>query len=276
MVEPLSISFDVNGGTHKITLPEPGNQETRSVFILGLPKGGSTLLNRLMQPLCKHAGLAPFNLPATMRNLGLKPDRWPEGSNDLYLETGYAYVGYRGWPQPGGIPAFASGRTVFLVRDPRDMLVSLYFSQAFSHTPPGQEADEGLAKEFERQRSEAQQQELNDFALENAPRLSKIYQADFEKVDAIEHRVWRYEDVIFEKLTWVDEMLKYLDLDVSANRVAAIVQRNDVRPEAENPSDHIRRVSPGDHRDKLKSETIARLNDVFADFLARYGYRQAT
>jgi hypothetical protein len=35
---------------------------------------------------------------------------------------------------------------------------------------------------------------------------------------------------------------------------------------------HVRHVTPGDFRNKLRPETIARLDEVFAEALARLGY----
>jgi hypothetical protein len=46
----------------------------------------------------------------------------------------------------------------------------------------------------------------------------------------------------------------------------------DVMPEEEKPTAFVRKVRPGDHRDKLDAATIARLNEIFAEEIAKYGY----
>lgn len=46
----------------------------------------------------------------------------------------------------------------------------------------------------------------------------------------------------------------------------------DRRPAQERPDKHVRRVTPGDHREKLQPATIARLNEAFGDVLERFGY----
>jgi hypothetical protein len=86
------------------------------------------------------------------------------------------------------------------------------------------------------------------------------------------HRLYRYEDVIFDKLTWTQDMLDYLKFDVPARLVEAVVARNDIVPDDEAPLEHIRHVTPGDHRHKLQPQTIAALNEVFGGVLERFGY----
>jgi hypothetical protein len=43
-------------------------------------------------------------------------------------------------------------------------------------------------------------------------------------------------------------------------------------PKEENIYSHKRAVKPGNYRDKLKPQTINQLNQVFAEFLNKYGY----
>nr|MBA3810888.1 hypothetical protein [Caulobacteraceae bacterium] len=44
------------------------------------------------------------------------------------------------------------------------------------------------------------------------------------------------------------------------------------RPPVEDPSAHVRKVTPGDHVDKLKPATIAALNTRLAPILRDHGY----
>ena len=46
----------------------------------------------------------------------------------------------------------------------------------------------------------------------------------------------------------------------------------DVIPSKERSDEFVRRVIPGDHRDKLTPTTIDLLNHHFADFLTTFGY----
>jgi len=54
--------------------------------------------------------------------------------------------------------------------------------------------------------------------------------------------------------------------------IAKVAADNDVRPATEEVGKHIRKGAPGDHREKLKPETIDALNAQFRDIGQRYGY----
>lgn len=266
-----TFSFPYKATTQEIEIPEAGG-DGQSVFLLGLPKAGSTLLNRVMRPLCERGGLAPFSLHNEMRGLGVAIQDMPDTVGEIYSATGYAYMGYRGLQSQDQLPAFASGRTVYLVRDPRDMVVSKYFSEAYSHRPPGSVADDKMVKKFEERRQQLQDMDLDDYVLEAGHNTLKAFEATQAELANIEHRVWRYEDIVFDKLDWVQQMLDYLDLKVPAPMVERVVERNDIRPDAEQTDAHVRRVTPGDHRNKLRPKTIEKLNELFAPILERFNY----
>lgn len=235
-----------------------------SIFIVGLVKSGSTLLNRMMRPLCETAGLR-FHSPANdarQRGVELSAADW------TFEPEGQAYGGFRNLPWP--LPDFAANRTVFLARDPRDALTSLYFSVAYSHRPPGSTDGAAMLERFEQRRSEVRAMSIDAFVLEEVAGFARRVEETLGHLRA--HRLYRYEDVIFDKQAWAADMLDYLGLSLPERRVAKIVERNDILPRDEDPRAHIRRVTPGDHREKLQASTIARLDDGLAPLLERLGY----
>ncbi|MEP6967906.1 MAG: hypothetical protein ABI906_07480 [Pseudomonadota bacterium] len=235
-----------------------------SIFIVGLVKSGSTLLNRIMRPLCEGAGLR-FNAPANdarQRGVELSAADW------AFEPEGRAHGGLRNLPWP--LPDFAANRTVFLVRDPRDALTSLYFSMAYSHGPPGSTDGAAMLENFEQRRAKTRAMTIDAFVLEQAAAFARRAEETLGHLPA--HRRYRYEDVIFDKQAWALDMLAYLGLTIPERRVASIVGRNDILPRDEDPQAHVRRVTPGDHREKLQASTIARLDDRLAPLLERFGY----
>jgi hypothetical protein len=152
------------------------------------------------------------------------------------------------------------------------MLTSLYFSLAQSHRPPGLGAGGALAAAFEEKRQEANRIDIDEFALGSARVVAGQYRAVERKLHGIPHKLYRYEDIIFDKLAWTNDMLAYLNLSVRAAVVERAVAKNDVRPEVEDMAQHVRRVVPGDHVEKLKPATIEQLNAQLAPILQTYGY----
>jgi hypothetical protein len=263
-----------DGKTVTLTLPEPGTAP--SAFLVSLPKAGSTLFYRLMQPIANRAGLPYFSLPNELHSIGVPAANVRDGIADVFRPTGYTYGGFRGIERNMVLPDYADGRTVLLVRDPRDMLTSLYFSEAKSHVPPGASASDALLKQFEQRRQRALSMSIDEFALQRAQGLKAAYEGVFAAMDGKAHKLFRYEDVIFAKREWVDAVIAYLGLTVAGQVVANVVAKNDVRPTAEDEGQHIRKVAPGDHLDKLKPETIGALNETFAPVLERFGYARAS
>ena len=72
-------------------------------------------------------------------------------------------------------------------------------------------------------------QGIDAFALQNAESVVGQFRSVKRKLRDIPHRRYRYEDVIFDKLAWVRDMLGYLQLDVASEVVERVVEANDVR-----------------------------------------------
>ena len=260
-------------GRDFIVRMESAENAQPSFFILGLAKAGSTLFNRVMKPIGEAAGYSYFSLRTTLVELGIPPEEVDyEASDPLFVPQGYCYGGFRGLPGDMEIPAFGKSRSVLLVRDPRDMLTSLYFSVAFSHRPPPVEQGSVTAENFIAQRQAALGSTIDEYVLQYAPIVLRGFQTLGRKTDALSPKTYRYEDVIFDKQAWIEDVLNYLDLLVPERLVEKIVRRNDVVPSVEASGEHIRRVTPGDHREKLAPQTISQLNEILDPVLARYGY----
>jgi hypothetical protein len=85
-------------------------------------------------------------------------------------------------------------------------------------------------------------------------------------------RVYRYEDVIFRKEAWLQDMLEFLGIEHKPRWVKQLANRHDLRPEQENPTRHVRQVTPGNFREHFNAETLELLNHQFSDHLLLYDY----
>lgn len=266
-----TVTIDRQGGTPVILeMPPPGSGP--SCFLVGLHKAGSTLLDNIMRPIVRRAGLAYFSLASELYRAGVLINTISYDVDAMFRPAGYAYGGFRGVDGVPHLPAFANRRTVLLIRDPRDMLSSLYFSEAVSHRPPGTAQGDEAVRRFEANREAARAETIDQFVRRRTPGIAAEYRSTLEVVGRVEHRLYRYEDVVGAKLDWTNDMVAYLGLEVPRPLVESVVARNDVIPTAEDPTQHVRRVAPGDHREKFTPETIAWLDGQFADVLARFGY----
>ncbi len=180
------------------------------------------------------------------------------------------FVGFRALSDFIPPEAIEGRRKVLLIRDPRDMLTSLYFSIAFSHVVPeaGEARDRVLAR-----REMARNISIDEFILSAGidEKVIHNYRQYMQIINA-DWVIYRYEDIIFNKRQWVHDLTRDLDLPVSRFAANRIANKNDVIPKTPNPQDHIRQVKPGNHREVLKPSTIKALDERFEDILDRFGY----
>lgn len=253
-------------------LPRPRRPTVPSVLAFSLAKAGSTMLFDLLARLCPHAGLVYVSLEDRFYAAGVDQRDQPLGASSLFHETGYCYGGFRGAP-PYEVPILDRVRVVLLVRDPRDMLVSLYHSLAESHWIP--ETDEAQGPHFMHAlRADARRRTVDEHALRSASTVL----AQFERYEAFalpwrsNVALYRYEDVVYRKREWAEELCAWFEWSVPDAVRDAAVATVDVFPETPDPGAHVRQVHPGNHRAELAPATIRELDRVFARTLRRYGW----
>jgi len=255
-----------------IRLPDLPAPPTAAPSVVGmsLPKAGSTLLFALLQDLAPKAGLAYVSLQDFFFLNGLRLTEQPHEAGSLFRARGYCYGGFRG-PPPYAIPILDAARCVVLVRDPRDMAVSHWYSITQSHVVP-------KAGQGEHFMATARSQALDRGKEAHVTQVARGLDAQFDRLlcSGILHRegtaVFRYEDVIFRKREWVDAICAWFGWDITADDRARIAERHDVRPAAPDPAAHIRQVAPGNHRAELGEKQRAQVDRILQRWLAMFGY----
>lgn len=161
-------------------------------------------------------------------------------------------------------------KKILVVRDPRDMVVSLYYSMKYSHkldeigTPSFKLTVRMLRSETSRP--------IDDYCLFNSWIFNTGLNNYFELVRDPATRILRYEDFIYDKLAVVSSVCEWFAIDLPPDRRQAIAASFDYVPSEEMPLQHVRQVHPGDHKRKLQPRTVEALNAVFARFFATFGY----
>lgn len=166
---------------------------------------------------------------------------------------------------------------ILQVRDPRDILVSQYFSFGWIHGQKEWEAAKVREREWiqtvgidEYVLSRAVTKDLGGrAALKHRYRpLLKMLKKQPESVTLL-----KYEDMVLDYPGWIPRALAPLGLAEDAAFVEQVrrTYQHEFEVQGETHT-HRRKVTPGDHIEKLKPETIARLNELFRDELAACGY----
>lgn len=241
------------------------------LFALGVRKSGSSLMNMVLTDLAEANGWPVVLLPDKAFAAGYRYPDW-NGNPELFkiLRRGNLYAGFRDAPSGlFGRPAFKDAKKVLLVRDPRDALVSEYFSSAYSHRLPEQRAEGSLIAQ---RRQEALQQSVEEYALAQARQLNRTIDAYRPMLSDPNLRLFRYEEVIFDKASWIARIAEHFGWEAPEEVVARILAEHDIVPAAEQPTAFVRKVVPGDHREKLSATGLRQLNAQLSPTWRRLGY----
>lgn len=248
------------------------NEERECYFILGVRKSGSSILNSIVGALAGMNDIQFIDVAGTLFKSGLRVSDWQNDSSLCeLLRPGNVYGGFRNFPS--GLtcaPQFRGSRKILMVRDPRDALVSEYFSNAYSHSiPQGGSGRSAMLAE----RDAALSSDLQSYVLRMAPSLRRALREYLPLMDDPTAHVIRYEDRIMQKKALIRDICASFSWSVSDENVGHILGWADIIPDAERPTAFIRRVRPGDYVEKLAPETIRELNVLFTEELSRFGYR---
>ena len=244
-------------------------------FALGVRKSGSTMLHRIVNLLARRNGVNSVDIAGSFFRAGFRASDWAQADLAAVVAPGNVYVDFRNFPAPlEKNEEFRRARKVFMFRDPRDPLVSQYFSDAYSHSLPSRETEQGAraAEAFEQKRAEALATPIDAYVLKHARAFDNTLMAYAATLSDPTCLPLRYEEYVFQKRRLIHKILKHFGWSCPPAQVDAILAQVDEVPEAEDQKRFIRRVIPGDHRNKLQPETIRRLNNQLRESMYHFDY----
>lgn len=156
-------------------------------------------------------------------------------------------------------------RVVLMLRDPRDVMTSNYYSLAFGHTL--------YDKLSIKQRETVRALGLDAFVLRQVDEVVSRYLTYHEMLAGRPNvLVLPYEEMVGDFARWLTRLAEFIG---SADRTEVL---NAIRAEAdfavmkEDKYSHRRAVKPGNYRDKLRSETIGELDRQLSEVLRLFDY----
>jgi len=243
-------------------------------FVLGVRKSGSTMFNRAAQLMAKFNAVNWVGVPDILFRANVNVTQWqsdPESAS--LLRGGNVYGGFRNFPIGMSDAAlFKDAQKVLLVRDPRDALVSEYFSTAFTHSVPQATGADGAREKLLEMREAALGMSADQFALKGAERMARTLSEYIPLLQDPRLLVYRYEDIIFDKQRLFRGTIEHFGWKLNDQQLARILELVDVKPAAEQSTQFIRKVTPGDHREKLSADTITEITEVLAAGMRAFGY----
>lgn len=187
----------------------------------------------------------------------------------LFVPKGYLYSCFGGMVH--GIPDLDKFLIILMIRDPRDLLVSLYYSLAYSHPIPN---GENKKANFIDRKNLALEKGIDVFVLDQMEYYYTLF-TDYIKYLLPLNNVYvtKYEDMVLSFEKWFDGLLNFSNLSLNENEYIRLIEENkNLKPRKENVNKHIRKGIIGDYREKLKDETIKILDNKFENILRIFDY----
>lgn len=243
-------------------------------FAFSIHKCGSSMMHAMISAVCKASDVPSVTIPDMMFNLGHLEIGWQSDPQMLpAFQKDLLYYGFRNLPPVLETPDFnlKDHRFALLVRDPRDALVSMFFSlgrKKGSHAVP-----KNNPEQFIKKMASNEDLEIDEYVIRAAHGLKAKFEAYRGALNFDLGLLRRYEDVYFDKETFLREIFEHYGIEIAPQVITRVAAKYDIRPTEEDDTKHIRKGTPGDHKEKLKPETIAQLNDFFRETGAFYGYQ---
>ena len=166
------------------------------------------------------------------------------------------------------IPNLEEFKIFLMLRDPRDVLTSYYLYQAYSSykNPAKQE----LLME---RNKEVQAKSIDAWVLEKAPLFKGRYEEYIKNLYGKPNVLFlKYEDMIADFDPWIARLIEFSGLKLRDETIESVKKTADFKVAKEDKASHKRQVTPGDHKRKLKDETICELNFQFQKVLEEFNY----
>jgi hypothetical protein len=246
----------------------PQNSHAQSIIFFTAHKCASVYVNGILRKIVSDAGIIPIDFAKYLWQDGRSIQEILASSQKAekaFKPYGYFYGSFREF-RP--IPDLEQYKIILMLRDPRDVLTSLYFSHAYSHEKPSYL----LGKQPE-WRTKALNQTLDEFVIANLPVYQNRYAQYTQKLLGKHHVLFlKYEEMVLDFEQWLNQLVDFLNLDINPQIITKIKNQANLKVNTENVYAHKRQVTPGDYQRKLQPETIALLNSELKPILEQLDY----
>jgi len=244
------------------------NSLSPSIVHFTVHRCASQFLSRIFRIIAKNSDMTKIHMEGYFwagGHLTAKPQ-------DIYKNTGYIYGPFYGMDKEEytlPILNLDDFKIFLLLRDPRDVLTSYYFYHAFSSYREPAQQEFLLARN-----KETRSQPIDEWVLEKAPIFKARYEEYYERFHGRPNVLFlKYEDMVADFESWFSSFMDFVGLNLNNETIESIRKTANFDVKKEDKKAHKRQVTPGDHKRKLKEETIRSLNSQLEKVLDAFHYK---
>lgn len=267
----FSVELDLIKGRHQNQNKHP------SIIHFALNKAATQYTRMILKQCAVENGMVPVSIhgyafQTNFPYLDHLTAEEMEKYQHIFKPKGYLYSVFGGMIE--GIPDLDKYKTILMVRDPRDVLVSEYYSIVYSHPAPAKQGNK--YERFVEERTNAVESTIDEYTVaegdrvyDNMFRYKTLLIAKYPNI-----YLTKYEEMINDFRDWLNNLLDYCELNIGHDSLTALVKKNEcIRPKDEDIHRHIRKGKSGDYKEKLKPETIENINKKFSPMLSIFNYK---
>jgi hypothetical protein len=249
----------------------------KKILIYTVHKAASMFLHKIANDVSEFLGITHYSLNHHKGYCGvIRQSSWKH-----FIEStigGDCFGPIRSGVAEPIFPDNLSEHSIILhLRDPRDVLTSLFFSEAYAHVK-----NKNCFHPSDEKRNKWEKDGIDLFVTERIDRYKERFHHLTSTLLGRENVVFvTYEEMLSDFSHWLDRFLSAFthydsvlhngdQFPKSFSEIHRILQKqysSEFSVISENVFNHKRQITPGDHKRKLRSETIDRLNMEFEQTL---------
>ena len=249
-------------------------EKPRSAIFYTTHKCASTFVRTLFNVLLEDSAYELINYAGLIYQLGDQLNLVGDyelflqnAYSELYFSHGKVYAPQRKYLDFPGRNQF---KHIFFLRDPRDVLVSAYYSFGFIHELPRN----STAKiNFQEERAKIQDQGIDDFVLEQAKEWIIPQYQEYKQLQetAESHLYLTYDFFVGDTPNFIEKIVDYLELAPSQEKIELLTKKANPVQNQETMK-HKRSGKTGQYLEKLKPNTITELNNLLSKTLVDWQF----
>jgi hypothetical protein len=243
----------------------PSASKNQSFIFFTVHKSASMLMENFLNDVSKETKMPQIDINgyfATQGDEGIEKQKEKNFLQKIFKAQGYVYGPLRFYLP---VPELEKYPVVLLLRDPRDVLTSQYYSIRATHPL--------ITKKLIERRKIALKSTVDEHVRSQTPRFVQTYNEYIENVLGKPNVLFlKYEDMVNDFGAFIEKINAHCKLNLTPEQILKLDRTKTFETQGEDRSQHKRKVIPGDHKEKLQPETIEWLNKEFDDILKTLNY----